>query len=595
LYILKIRHSLKEILIEKKVLLSINKEHFIFAFKATFINSKRNFIFISNHLQEALLLKKNQLYQFDNYINKDDYQKLISSIIHCTPKNNHYEVEYRIKVEDNEKWILEHGHVIWGYNGNIKKVKGLFIDVTKNKISEKILQESEKRFQLLIEKAPVGIFISFDSLISYANPVFQEIFKCNDYSELIGSSFIDYVSLNDKDRIKEFLNNSHTKTKYDKKIESYGIKLDGTTFPFQAFITNIKIKNYNANITFITDITERKNYEFALQDAEERYRTLFDQSGLISNVYNMEETLIMLNSMAASIYGGTSLDFINKKIDEIHYSETARKIKKIIKKTIIRDSPVIEENELLFPKGKIWLKTIGHKLKDSNNKIIGIQLLSQDITEKKEIDRKLLNIIVETEEKERMHFAQELHDGLGPIISAIKMYVQWLSRPNSNILRDEILTDTEKLINEAGVTIRELSFKLSPHVLKNFGLIEAFKTFTHKVNQSKQIKFSFDYNFSTRFEETVETVIYRILCECINNTIKHAQATEVQIRILKFISKVKITYIDNGKGFDINKLSLDKAGNGLFNMKSRLQSINGELNIYSQPGEGVKISIIIKL
>jgi len=90
-------------------------------------------------------------------------------------------------------------------------------------------------------------------------------------------------------------------------------------------------------------------------------------------------------------------------------------------------------------------------------------------------------------------------------------------------------------------------------------------------------------------------VLYRILCECINNTVKHANATKVNIKINKLNKKLRISYIDNGIGFDLEEALLKKAGNGLFNMQSRLQSINGSWNIKSLPERGTKITITVKI
>jgi signal transduction histidine kinase len=281
-------------------------------------------------------------------------------------------------------------------------------------------------------------------------------------------------------------------------------------------------------------------------------------------------------------------------MEELFTSETYRFIKAKLKETILNEGITIDEKEVLLPTVTYWLKTMSHIITKTPGQILGVLFILQDITEKKEMERKLLNTIIETEEKERMYFAQELHDGLGPLISAAKMYIQCLTRPETKMSQQEIIKDTEQLINEASETIREISFKLSPHILENFGLIEALNAFKQKVTQSGKIEISLNYNFSSRFDETIETVIYRALCECINNTIKHAHASKIEISIFKFISKTKITYCDNGVGFDMEEIYNRKNSNGIFSLHSRLQSINGSTLIDSQPGNGVKIKFIIK-
>jgi signal transduction histidine kinase len=207
----------------------------------------------------------------------------------------------------------------------------------------------------------------------------------------------------------------------------------------------------------------------------------------------------------------------------------------------------------------------------------------------------MLNTIIETEERERMNFAQELHDGLGPLLSAIKIYTQWLSRPDARISQQEVLCDMENLVNEASVAIKEISFKLSPHILENFGFIEAIRDFAEKLKRSRDIDFQIESNFAKRLSKTSESVLYRILSECINNTIKHAEASEIRIKIHKYQKKLKIHYYDNGIGFNMDDVLNNKPGNGLYNMQNRVESINGFIVFNSQVGKGTKILIVVRL
>ncbi|HEY4786993.1 MAG TPA: ATP-binding protein, partial [Bacteroidales bacterium] len=287
-------------------------------------------------------------------------------------------------------------------------------------------------------------------------------------------------------------------------------------------------------------------------------------------------------------------DLIGKTLEEIFSPEIALEARQVITQTLQKGA-VIEERKITLPSGKYWLKTISHAIRNSSDEVIGVQFISQDVTEKKELDHKILNTIINTEEKERMNFAQELHDGLGPLISAIKMYVQWLSRPDAKVSQSEILTDIEQLIGNASQTIKEISFKLSPHVLDNFGLIEAINTYAEKIKLSKGIDINITSNFPDRLDKTIETILYRILCECCNNTLKHANATKISLKFLKLDNNLKITYHDNGIGFMVENVLNMKTGNGLFNMQSRLQTISGSIDINSKPGAGTKITITVKL
>lgn len=221
----------------------------------------------------------------------------------------------------------------------------------------------------------------------------------------------------------------------------------------------------------------------------------------------------------------------------------------------------------------------------------------QDIRIRKEHERALLNTVIETEEREKTNFAQEIHDGLGPILSAIKMYVQWFRKPDAKMGKEEILNDIEKLIEEAQNSTREISFKLSPHVLKNFGLAAAISSYTEKLGNASNIIFTFDIDEpKLRYSETTEVILYRAITECINNTLKYAKASNAKVSI-KNISKsdLLITFIDDGIGFNAQKILSSAKGSGLYNIQNRLKSINGECHFLGDEGRGTEIQFILKI
>jgi signal transduction histidine kinase len=174
------------------------------------------------------------------------------------------------------------------------------------------------------------------------------------------------------------------------------------------------------------------------------------------------------------------------------------------------------------------------------------------------------------------------------------MYINWINMPDAKIPRSEIIKDTEHLLDEASQAIREISFKLSPHILKNFGLVEAIKSYVEKIQKSKSIVIQIESRFDERFNEITETILYRILCECINNTVKHANASNIIINFKKFTDRYRILFLDDGIGFDVKAALNKKSGNGLFNIQSRLESINSKMFIKSKPELGTKIYLTIR-
>jgi signal transduction histidine kinase len=218
-------------------------------------------------------------------------------------------------------------------------------------------------------------------------------------------------------------------------------------------------------------------------------------------------------------------------------------------------------------------------------------------TEKRDMEKELLNAIILAEETERKRFAKDLHDGLGPILSTIKMSMSSLSRMEKDDQTRKILRNTDMVIDEAIKSIREISNNLSPHILNNFGLNKAMRNFINKINLSDTIKINFVSNIENeRFESNTEVVLYRVICELINNTLKHAGATSIKITLEKQHDMITCLYKDNGKGFDMNEISLhNQSGMGYSNILSRINSLKGTFEMDAEKGKGTQAIIIVPI
>jgi len=215
---------------------------------------------------------------------------------------------------------------------------------------------------------------------------------------------------------------------------------------------------------------------------------------------------------------------------------------------------------------------------------------------REESEKEVLNTIIRTEEKERRNFAKDLHDDLGPLLSSIKMLASALSQTKQEAKNKNIIDTVNLVAGEAITSIKEISNHLSPHILENFGLISALKSFSEKVNVSKNIKIKINSNISDqRLDYNVEVVLYRVVCELINNTIKHASAKNINIELFQENQQLNLHYSDDGKGFNLDEVLAKTEGRGYANIVSRVRSINGNLKFESQANAGVKVTINLAL
>lgn len=203
---------------------------------------------------------------------------------------------------------------------------------------------------------------------------------------------------------------------------------------------------------------------------------------------------------------------------------------------------------------------------------------------RKEQESKVLSAIIHTEEKERRSFAKEIHDGLGPILSAIKMSSTAIQKDALNKHNRKIFTHIESAIDEAIVGVKEISNNLSPHILEQFGIDKAVKSFINNLLVPKgMITYSSNLN-RNRLPDPLEVILYRVIGELLHNTLKHAQADKVKISLFDDDQNLELLYTDDGIGFIPE--DHQHTGMGLTNIRSRIASIQGELEIQSSPEEG---------
>lgn len=212
-------------------------------------------------------------------------------------------------------------------------------------------------------------------------------------------------------------------------------------------------------------------------------------------------------------------------------------------------------------------------------------------------EKNYLSAVIKAEERERRNFAKEVHDGLGPLLSTVKMSVTALAKKDFDEKSKEIIENLDEVVNESIRSIKDISYKLSPHVLNNFGLTAAVKDFVLKVKKSSEMDIDFNSNNrNKRYSNNIENTLYRVVTELITNTVRHAKASKIEIGIFQFENQIEAHYNDNGKGFDVSTLNeIHNSGMGLYNIQSRINSLKGSLDIESGESRGVKVKIIIPL
>ena len=206
----------------------------------------------------------------------------------------------------------------------------------------------------------------------------------------------------------------------------------------------------------------------------------------------------------------------------------------------------------------------------------------------------LLASSIETQEVERKRIASDLHDSVGSLLSATKLYLRKLNpeieTTDIGFLKKEAL----HLIEETIVNVRSITHDLSPQSLERFGLMAAVEDLVERLNEPGPLVLEFQYDENRRFDSKKEVALYRILQELLNNTLKHAEAKKVQIKFELQENQFHLLYTDDGKGFDRTQQKENGAkGLGLRSIESRVNFLNGELDMQSAPQQGLRVIIKI--
>lgn len=204
--------------------------------------------------------------------------------------------------------------------------------------------------------------------------------------------------------------------------------------------------------------------------------------------------------------------------------------------------------------------------------------------------------VLHAEENERKRISGELHDGIGQMFSAVKMNLSALtsSLQFTDGHSENMFHKTMTLIDESCKEVRVISHQMAPNVLLKSGLAAAIRDFINKID-SRKLKINLEtFGLQERLDQNIETVLYRIIQETVNNVIKHAEANMLDIQLNRDEEGINVMIEDNGKGFDpsgIDRLE----GMGLKNIRSRVEYLKGTVDFSSGPGKGTLVAIYIPL
>ncbi len=213
--------------------------------------------------------------------------------------------------------------------------------------------------------------------------------------------------------------------------------------------------------------------------------------------------------------------------------------------------------------------------------------------EKAQTEKERFRATIEGEERERSRVAQDLHDGLGQMLSAARLHVSALEKhiaPAEKELHGTAL----KILDDTCMEVRNISHNMMPNALIKSGLIPAIEELARSINSARQLSVEFKTNVTGSLGKSLDISVYRILQEILNNMIRHAKASSIKINVHREGNSLEISVQDNGVGFQPEILK-DSKGMGWKSIFSRVSMLDGTIQLDSKLKEGTYVFIKLRL
>ncbi|MEP7164398.1 MAG: PAS domain S-box protein [Ferruginibacter sp.] len=558
----------------------------------TYLKWNKNFETVSGYT-ETEIPSLNPL----NFFEQKEHELITTAIAKAFTKGN-AEVEATIITKDKRA-------IPYFFNGRAIKYDGkncligAGIDMTKQmKVQQEIL-ESEKKYHSLFEQA--------------SDPIMITDFKGNfidinsNMCKMFGYSKKELLKMN----IEALIDKEELKTvpiRFDLLAEGQHIfsnrkmlHRNGHNIYVQA---NVKKFGENLVMAIARDITELKKVESNLVTQEKQLRLFIEQSPAAIAMFDKEMRYLNISRRWMNDYKVTE----EQLIGNIHYEIfpwIPQHWRDVHMRCLAGSTEKSDEDHYTNEDGTIdWLRWEVHPWYNLTGEIGGIIMLTEIITEKKNIEqalkeateqklqeqKRISRAIIKAQEKERNRIGQELHDNVNQILAGTKLYLKLAAKNNKAV--EELIKYPMELIDSSIHEIRKLSSRQATP-LKNIRLKDLVEILLVELEKNTRLKAVLKYDTGSRtIDDDLKLNIYRIIQEQVNNITKYAKAENVNILILANNNKINIEVKDDGVGFNVNK---KRKGIGISNIINRAEAFNGEVLIESSPHNGTRIMITIPL
>jgi PAS domain S-box-containing protein len=469
-------------------------------------------------------------------------------------------------------------------------------EIAERKRVEEALRESEIRFRRVTEAAFEGVAVTEGETLIDVSDKLAQLFGY-ERSRLIGKSVAGLIEPKARgETVAKIVSG------YSVPYESICLKKDGTVFPVEVCGKHYSSKGRELCVTAIRDITKRKLRERVLQESEELYKTLTENS-LTGIFIHQDSRFIFVNDKFAKMHGYRPEELLQKEHWLLVHPDERKRLREFALQRL-EGKPVPQQYEVrrMTKDGKtIWCEMMATAIQYRGKLAIMGNVI--DITERKRAEvaikkseeqmRNLTTYLQRIGEIERTNIAREIHDELGQTLTVLKMDLSWLKK---RLEQGSLLNKTEsmsQLINRTIQTVKKISTDLRPGLLDDLGLAAAIEWQAEEFQKRTGIrcKISVEPRDIT-LDRDRNTAIFRIFQETLTNIARHSEATEVKVNLKQRDGRIELSVRDNGRGITEEELTNPKSF-GLIGIRERVKIFDGDSMMRGIPGQGTTVTVRI--
>ncbi len=492
-------------------------------------------------------------------------------------------------------------------------------EIQRRRTAEQALRRSESRYRALYHHTPAMLHsIDTEGRLLSVSDYWVEIMGYT-REEVIGRPLTDFLTSASRRYAQEAVFPQFFDTGFCKDVSYQFIKKSGQVFDvlLSAIADRHPDGTIQRSLAVSMDVTDRKKAEEDLRIAKEalsRYskeleiqvakRTseitgILKYTPAVVYIKDPQGKYLMVNSRYEEIFGVQNSAVRGKTDYDLLPKEVARQFHSNDERVLDDGYSLHVEEEIPQKDGPHTYLSVKFPIYEESGKIRGVCGIASDITAVKKAQeqlRRLSGSIMANQEKERAAIARELHDELGQVLTALRMDAIWLQDhlDQAGLKGAERAADMCALIDTTIEDVRGLAIRLRPGVLDDLGLVDALEWYTSEFERRSQIPCIFNHSPIPVIDETLATAAYRIAQEALTNVARHAQAALAEVNLQLNNGYLDLMVSDDGQGFQAQ--SVDAAeGLGLAGMRERAALVGGSLSIDSEPGQGTRISLRVRL